>query len=832
MTPNRTSSTKRVHTLLLFIVLMLVTVPALGQVLLQSDFETNPGTQPHGWGLLFGGAQWGTDIAASSEHAHSGDWSIKLVDLQSDRGIGLRSDLIPITDVGPFRAELYLRNDDTGWGTVYLEFWNDRGIRVAEHIVGGAGRNQWDHVVVEAPAPSDAVSVSVLLYSSGPAVGSVYFDDVTLTRVQPDSTADQGDYSVNYTPLREDAIASLGQPLQWSQLGSSAQGWDLEGTPTWYYTSPGAGNDSLYAVRIPDGKLLGVYPFPGGGGQSWDMVPLRNGDVYFSAGSTLFKFDHSEGTVITVGRPYSNTGMIWGLDLDPDGVLYGATYPDARVFKLIPGEDRIIDMGSVSPQEYARSMAASDRYLFIGLGPVTDLIAYDKQTGESISILPERYKGKTGFVRFTEIRGNRLFASAGDDTNVILIYDIETLEVVHDLTSIATPISPADEDGVVYYRQYTAPYRYDLATDTFRQRGLIQPEASALGFSEIDESLIPEARRSRFQGPNLVGLQRGQFWALNLDSYQLLQVPVEIYPTPIRINSMAATGDKVYGGGITPGALFIRDTKTGETTFVPPANQTDSVVMYGDKLYFGTYTGANIKVYDMVSEQITTLGTAGNDQDRPVAMIEHQGKIYVGTVPAYGLLGGALAVVDTQTHTIRSTRNVVPDHSIVALTATDGIVYGGTSTLGGLGHDRAPGDAALFAWDTATGSALWTEKPLENEVAIGALVVGPDGLLWGAGTHSVFAYDTAARKVVWQQQLRAASAPAYTWREAFAATYGQYVLLTLNREYMVIADTDANTVTVVPGNYDRIVVDEDGNLYFTRGSELYMVPHEVWTALN
>lgn len=822
MRSNRTLS----RTVALCLMLLALSAPVHAEVLLTADFEGNPTELPPLWTNLFGGAVWGTEVLITEEHAFSGSRSIKIVDTRSDRGIGLRTQLLAIDDAGPYRATVHMRNDETGWGTVYLEFWNERGIRIDHHIVSANTRGVWERVTVEAAAPEEATHVTVLLYSSGPSVGSTYFDTVTLERVERSAEAPAGEYTVTRRPLDPDAIVSLGSPIEWQQMGSAALGWDKEGNPTWYYTSPGASTGRLYAVRIKDGELLGEYPYPGGG-QNWAVVAMENGDVYFSAGATLLKLDAELGEVRSLGRPYPNTGMIWDLELGPDGVLYGATYPEARLFRLDPADDRFFDLGRVSSEEYARSLGVSERHLFVGIGPVTDLIAYDKETGDVRSLLPERYRGQQGFITQVDVRGNRVFVLLPG--NATLVFDANTLEVVGELAGVHWPISPVDEDGFVYFRLHSAPYRYHLETDRFGQHGLVQPEAAALGFAALEPDLVPEARRSRFQGPNLVGIQRGQYWAKNQETHQLLMVPTEIEPTPIRINSMGAQGDVIYGGGITPGGLFLFNAQTGENTVAPPVGQTDSLALHNGKLYFGTYTGANVRVYDVATGEVRTLGTVGHQQDRPVAMLAHEGRVYVGTVPEYGIWGGALAVVEPSGG-IRTFRDVVPNHSIVALAGDHGVIYGGTSTLGGLGKDRAPGDGALFAWSTGSQSVLWTEYPLANEPAIGALIVGPNGLIWGVGTHSIFAFDPASRSVVWQEQLKSIGSAAYTWREAFATTYGEYVLLTLNREYLAIVNTAEKTVRVVPGDYDRIAVDSEGNLYFNRVSELFKVPKAAWSA--
>src|SRR5690606_17329370 len=154
-------------------------------------------------------------------------------------------------------------------------------------------------------------------------------------------------------------------------------------------------------------------------------------------------------------------------------------------------------------------------YIFVGLGPRTDLVTYDKETGEVRSILPDQYKDDQGFANPTDVRGDRLFAWAGDNTKppvTMLIYDPDPLELIDSVPVIARPLSPLHNGRYVYFRLYSTPMRYDIVTDTYRSHGLVLPESRALGFAELDESLVPEPRRSRFQGENLVGITVDHYW--------------------------------------------------------------------------------------------------------------------------------------------------------------------------------------------------------------------------------------------------------------------------------------------------------------------------------
>lgn len=799
-------------------------VSAEAEVLLYTDFESGHDQLPEGWGTFFGAVVWGDHVAFSTEQASNGKVSLKIVDPTSDQAFGLRSHKIAADDTSRYRVTLQLFNDQRGDGTVYLEFWDERNQRIAHHIAAASTRLEWDEVVLEAQAPQGTTHVTVLLYSSGPVIGTAYFDEVVLERLP---AAEDGS-KVTYKQFPVGSAVRLGTPITWNQQAAGAFGVNAQGEPVWYFTSPASGSDLFYMVRIADGELLGKYPFPGGGLQAWAVLPLDNGDVYFSAGSALFKFHGETGRIDRLGLPHPSTGMIWDLDQAPDGRIYGATYPASRVFALDPQDDVFIDIGPMSDADYARSIAVSERYVFVGIGPGTDIVAYDRETGEITSILPEHYKGRPGFVRYMDVRGDRLFASAGDDTNELLVYDANTLEFLQTLHGIATPVSDVAPDGGVYFRMGSAPYRYDLETDRYRQVGFAQPVGKALGFAELDASIVPETRRSRFTGINLVGLQADKYWALNIASRQLLEIPIEVEPTPIRVHSLGASEGWVYGGGIAPGGMFLRNPETGEHQIIQPVAQVDSLLVLDGKVYYGTYPGAYVRMYDPGTGTFTTFGQIGQEQDRPMAIAEYDGRIYFGTVPDYGLTGGALASFDPATGRIQTWRNVVPDHSIVSLAVQDGVLYLGTTTMGGLGSDRVPGDAVLAAWDPETDTLLWTRAILPGEGAIGGMTAGPDGLLWGAGSHSLFAFDSETEQVVWTYRLRHESQPAYQWTGAHAAAYDKYVVIAFDREFLAIIDTTDRSLRIAQGGYDYITIDHLGNLYYNNLAVLYMVPPHIW----
>lgn len=78
-------------------------------------------------------------------------------------------------------ASVKVYNAESATGSLYLEFWNEAGNRVLAPFEWRPGdKDVWTEIVVVAEAPSNAKYATLLLYSSSIAVGTVYFDEVSL----------------------------------------------------------------------------------------------------------------------------------------------------------------------------------------------------------------------------------------------------------------------------------------------------------------------------------------------------------------------------------------------------------------------------------------------------------------------------------------------------------------------------------------------------------------------------------------------------------------------------------------------------------------------------
>lgn len=164
-----------------------VAAPVAGVEATTANLMVNPGFEegvdsdglPVGWPTVFAG-KWGENFELSPVSL-AGDWSLKVVDPDQKTGVGLRSTKVAIEGGKQYMASVKVYNAESATGSLYLEFWNEAGNRVLAPFEWRPGdKDVWTEIVVVAEAPSNAKYATLLLYSSSIAVGTVYFDEVSL----------------------------------------------------------------------------------------------------------------------------------------------------------------------------------------------------------------------------------------------------------------------------------------------------------------------------------------------------------------------------------------------------------------------------------------------------------------------------------------------------------------------------------------------------------------------------------------------------------------------------------------------------------------------------
>lgn len=288
---------------------------------------------------------------------------------------------------------------------------------------------------------------------------------------------------------------------------------------------------------------------------------------------------------------------------------------------------------------------------------------------------------------------------------------------------------------------------------------------------------------------------------------------------------------KIYVGGyLSPQGMGVYNPDTGDLNQLNGISQIEGMGVYQDKLYIGTYPGANIYEYDPGEtwnfgnnpEKLFSLKD-DHKQDRPFAFTSTGNRLAIGTVPDYGELGGAITLLDPNTGDYDVHRHVVENQSVIELKYKDGFIYGGTSIWGGYGIEPTETEAKLFVWDVNNEEKVWEGVPVPGEEAVSAITFDNEGFVWGLTAGHVFKFDLLTREVVQSRELFPYSGGSmyYTGRDLAYDEDGNLYGTTLGRVFRL--DPDTWEVKVLTDNAELFAQDRDGDIYFARGAELYKI---------
>jgi len=293
----------------------------------------------------------------------------------------------------------------------------------------------------------------------------------------------------------------------------------------------------------------------------------------------------------------------------------------------------------------------------------------------------------------------------------------------------------------------------------------------------------------------------------------------------------------IYGGVYNLLHLFRYDPKSGVLEDLGNATPSYSGEYYsfctlGGKLYMASYTYSVLTVYDpslpwnpgsSPDSNPRTIGPVGEEQYRPPALVAgSDGKIYIGSIPAYGKLGGALSIYDPEADTFEVHRNIIPDQSILSLVeGSGGILYGGSGIRGGGGTSPIAKEAHFFGWDMAEGKLVLDIVPKENSSGITALVAAPDGKIYGSADSYLFVYDPELGEIIKGVPFR----------------YGSVKRMTVGPDGLIYGITGSSIFRMLPisngddpieveslcGGGVDMVMDDSGDIYFGSGTDLYVL---------
>lgn len=277
--------------------------------------------------------------------------------------------------------------------------------------------------------------------------------------------------------------------------------------------------------------------------------------------------------------------------------------------------------------------------------------------------------------------------------------------------------------------------------------------------------------------------------------------------------SVSAGDNKLYAGSFTSDLMSVYDYTTGELKQYPTySDQVSSTFVHEGKSYVSNYGACSLSEINTETGEVKTLFSLNENRNAKTLLQERirtftggDNKVFVGTVPAKGYLGGYLAWYDytdaytylavgpdkvirsndfaetknstwydvetdeqvTFTHTDGLERNFtgfVPDQMIKTIVYQDGYVYGGTSIASGGNLDPNPeASALLFAYDVEKRKIVTCDlRTIMNEMPdtitqVNGIAADPDvpGKFWGVvmGTLFSFTYDKEAAAFQVKEEL-------------------------------------------------------------------------------
>lgn len=591
----------------------------------------------------------------------------------------------------------------------------------------------------------------------------------------------------------------------------------------------------LVVVDIQTEETIQAIDLPGATG-AWGMAVATDGMVYLGSYGTasLYRYDPSTDTIVNLGDPAEGTAspttQFFELTPGVDGKIYGGVYPSGSVFEYDPVKGFTNFGNPVPGQIYPRSVAydKEENMLYVGGGGTKNyLIRHDLNTDQKTNIMPAQYNLTSTYD--LNIAGDKLFLKM-DPGYKMIVLDKVTGAVIKDDELIHSRGVSEPHEGKVYFTYGGILKSYDLSTNQVEEiytgSEVINFVSNVIGWGSamIDDPDYP--------GPTLIGVagnNSAKVIKYNLERGTLKQaiMPLPKQPIDLHITGQGPDG-KIYAGGFLPGGMGIYDPDTGLSTN-NSIGQTEGMTSIGDKMYFGTYPGANIFEYDTTkpwrssgsNRTVNKLFDLKTEhlQDRPFAMLGAENMLFIGTVPDYGKLGGAFSVYDPATKNLSVHTQIVPNQSIVSLAYKDGKIYAGSSIRGGLGSTPTESEAKLFVWDIARGIKEKEIVPVPGKGAITSLIEGPDGNIWGFAMGTLFIYDPSSGEVIYQDEKFPDAGGQ--WRDASLVIGKDGLVYGTMSGKLFSIHPDDKTLTVMRNQAAWLSRDNMGNLYFVTNNELW-----------
>lgn len=630
---------------------------------------------------------------------------------------------------------------------------------------------------------------------------------------------------VNKATAQQDKFVNHGPQLTATMIQGSIFAKDAKGNLLLYTVVRGE-PAHLLGFNVKAKALVLDVPLPKSDG-AWDLAQSTDGMLYVpGAGGKLFSHKPGTKTITDLGNALPNETYLWNLTAGKNGEVFGATYPGCRVFRYHP-KDGFTDLANgplVAGENYVRSLAfdAKRNVLYAGVGSHAHLIAINLTTKEKKEVLPAKYQDREFVYGLEIVKGtdgqDRLLAllTAGQTT---LVYNLATQKVEQEVADMDMKAVGTDVKKSLLY--YTS-------------KGNLKSVDASKNFNTATTLATNLAAATAFYNDNAGNIYvlnvKGNLLHYQTSNKKIQSTALKIPAQPIPINAIMYGPDKkVWTGGYLAGGHATFDPATNKNTKYAGLDQTEGMSFMGNKIYFGIYPKGRFYTYEVSQPWNTAKNNPKlifeeKDQSRSFAVhtLPKLQKVYFGTVPEYGKLGGVLAMYDEANQKHTSFGEVLAKQSVTSLASKGDVLILGGSISGGLGVKPTLKEAELMFWDLKTNQPITKLVPVSGAAAITCLINGPDGNIWGIADGNLFVLDVAQQKVLSVQKLY--DYPpfgSHIWRSAFLAIHPSGDIYGTDNGKLFKLNPSTKKVVFLAENAGLMVMDPTGKIYFKRGTELW-----------
>lgn len=492
---------------------------------------------------------------------------------------------------------------------------------------------------------------------------------------------------------------------------------------------------------------------------SWGIIKGQDGNLYMGSyyEGKLMCFNPRTKTWLPMPQASAEfrkqNPIITDLVQAPDGRIYFGTFPSAHLARYDPRTRTVEDLGRVADEQYVRWLAVTqDGIVLCGVGPKhARVIAYNPRTRSFRTITPQEDRTPGAFSK--PLASARYVIEAQHSPGgKVLVYDPVTLKLLH-VYSV-----PLRNNGSGNQSAFTlVDATHVLYQDDQLRLMQLDVETGARSVVFADPGTAANNRWYFDREGNVLGLLVQSYVYLNRATGQATHQPIPIpHPAQNILWLNTAPDGTIYGGPPFGQTMFAFDPRNRQlTSYDQVVDRTGEIyygIPYDGKIYNISYAEGILSVFDPRQQWNPGLGAAsnprtvlflGDDQYRPVGGI-HLGpgnKMYIGTQPDYGLLGGALSIFDPATNSVETLRNIIPGEEISAIAADHRYVYCEADPSGGMGANPAAMHVHFFVWDPASHRIVF-DRGLPNHPEFDAIATVHGHAYFVTG-KDVMDYDSA-----------------------------------------------------------------------------------------